>query len=94
MVLVLVIGDLHIPHRVPEIPKKFKELLSPGKIQHILCTGNVADLPTLNYLKSLAPDVHVTRGDFDDSLFLPGAIDNMTDEKTLTIGQFKAHRPS
>ena len=32
-VLVLVIGDLHIPHRTADIPKKFKALLVPGKIQ-------------------------------------------------------------
>ena len=43
MVLVLVIGDMHIPHRQAELPKKFKALLQPGKIQHVLCTGNVVD---------------------------------------------------
>jgi vacuolar protein sorting-associated protein 29 len=41
MVLVLCIGDLHIPHRTTDIPPKFKELLKPGKIHQILCTGNV-----------------------------------------------------
>ena len=38
MVLVLCIGDLHIPHRVADLPAKFKSLLVPGKIQHVLCT--------------------------------------------------------
>ena len=38
-VLVLVLGDLHIPHRVSEIPKKFKDLLVPGKIQVSPTTG-------------------------------------------------------
>jgi len=58
-VLVLVIGDLHIPHRQADMPKKFKALLQPGKIQHILCTGNVVDKLTYDYLRSLATDVHV-----------------------------------
>jgi hypothetical protein len=37
--LVLVLGDLHIPHRSSSLPTKFKKLLVPGRIQHILCTG-------------------------------------------------------
>ena len=37
----LCIGDLHIPHRTTDIPAKFKELLKPGKIHQILCTGNL-----------------------------------------------------
>uniref|UniRef100_A0A8C5LGK6 Vacuolar protein sorting-associated protein 29 n=1 Tax=Jaculus jaculus TaxID=51337 RepID=A0A8C5LGK6_JACJA len=39
--LVLVLGDLHIPHRCNSLLAKFKKLLVPGKIQHILCTGNL-----------------------------------------------------
>ena len=70
-VYVLVIGDLHIPHRQADLPKKFKALLQPGKIQHILCTGNVVDKLTYDYLRSIAADVHVVRGDFDDGTFLP-----------------------
>jgi hypothetical protein len=31
MVLVLCIGDLHVPHRAQGLPPKFKELLKPGK---------------------------------------------------------------
>ena len=41
MVLVLCIGDFHIPHRATDIPPKFKALLVPGKIHHILCPGNL-----------------------------------------------------
>ena len=37
--LVLVLGDLHIPYRSAALPNKFKKLLIPGRIQHILCTG-------------------------------------------------------
>ena len=41
MVLVLCLGDLHIPARAADLPPKFKELLMPGKIHHILCSGNL-----------------------------------------------------
>ena len=64
--LVLVLGDLHIPHRQSGLPAKFKKLLVPGKIQHILCTGNLCTKESYDYLKTLASDVHVVRGDFDE----------------------------
>nr|WCZ58431.1 vacuolar protein sorting-associated protein 29 [Paratrimastix eleionoma] len=80
--LVLVLGDLHIPHRAPDLPAKFKSLLVPGKIQHILCTGNLCTREVYDYLKSLASDVHVVRGDFDENQTWP-------EEKIVTIGQFK-----
>ena len=38
----------------------------PGKIQHILCTGNLCCKDTFDYLKSLANDIHIVKGDFDD----------------------------
>lgn len=41
MVLVLCIGDLHVPHRAAALPARFKALLVPGRIHHILCTGNL-----------------------------------------------------
>lgn len=37
--LVLVLGDLHIPHRAAAIPEKFNCMLVPNKMQHVLCTG-------------------------------------------------------
>ncbi|XP_009472426.1 PREDICTED: vacuolar protein sorting-associated protein 29 [Nipponia nippon] len=80
--LVLVLGDLHIPHRCNSLPAKFKKLLVPGKIQHILCTGNLCTKDTYDYLKTLAGDVHVVRGDFDENL-------NYPEQKVVTVGQFK-----
>ncbi|KAJ7309640.1 hypothetical protein JRQ81_007696 [Phrynocephalus forsythii] len=65
--LVLVLGDFHIPHRCNSLPAKFKKLLVPGKIQHILCTGNLCTRESYEYLRTLAGDVHVVRGDFDES---------------------------
>ncbi|KAK1193582.1 VPS29 protein, partial [Pygoscelis papua] len=61
---------------------KFKKLLVPGKIQHILCTGNLCTKDTYDYLKTLAGDVHVVRGDFDENL-------NYPEQKVVTVGQFK-----
>lgn len=66
MVLVLIIGDLYIPHRAHDLPAKFRKLLVPGKIQQILCTGNVCDQETYEYLRTVASDVCVVRGDYDE----------------------------
>ena len=38
----------------------------PGKISQIICTGNVCDRETFDYLRTIAPDVHVVRGEFDE----------------------------
>lgn len=65
MVLVLAIGDFLIPYRSPEIAARFRSLLVPGKIQHILCTGNLVSLDVEDYLRSLSSDVHIVRGDMD-----------------------------
>ena len=67
MVLVLCIGDMHIPHRVADLPPKFRSLLVPGKIQHVLCTGDVCVKETYDYLRSLCADVHAVRGNYDDA---------------------------
>ena len=80
--LVLVIGDFHVPHRSPSLPPKFKQMLVPGKIQHVICTGNLCTKEMLDYLKTLAPDVHVVQGDFDELASLP-------EEKVIELGQFK-----
>lgn len=50
MVLVLAIGDLHIPHRAADLPPKFKSMLVPGKIQHIICTGNLSIKVRISFL--------------------------------------------
>ncbi|NWW44934.1 VPS29 protein, partial [Pedionomus torquatus] len=80
--LVLVLGDLHIPHRCSGLPVKFKKLLVPGKIQHILCTGNLCTKESYDYLRTLAGDIHVVRGDSEVIL-------NYPEEKVVTVGQFK-----
>jgi len=77
-----VIGDFHIPHRTHSLPAKFRKLLTPNKIQHILCTGNLCTKETFEYLKSLACDVHCVRGDFDDCSTYP-------DTKVISVGHFR-----
>ncbi|BGP18437.1 hypothetical protein JCM10213_001684 [Rhodosporidiobolus nylandii] len=73
--LVLVIGDLHIPVRAHDLPAKFKKLLVPGKITQILSTGNISDRETWEYLRSVAPDLRGVRGDWDEpSAHLPPSL--------------------
>jgi len=63
--LILVIGDLFIPDRAPDIPQKFKKLLTPGKIGQVLCLGNLTDKETYDFLRATAPDLQIVKGDFD-----------------------------
>jgi len=77
MVLILVIGDLHIPSRSSSIPAKFKKLLVPGKIQQTICTGNITDRETYDFLRSVSPDIHIVKGDFDDVSYHPTSIYNL-----------------
>lgn len=63
-------------------------LLTP-QISHILFTGNLVDRTVLDYLRSLANEVHIVRGDFDDVLHLPGVVEALPDNLTITIGEFK-----
>jgi vacuolar protein sorting-associated protein 29 len=94
--LVLVIGDLHIPHRAHDLPKAFKKMLVPGKIQHILCTGNLCTKEMYDYLKTIAPDLNLVCGEFDDKNITSlgrvtsnsGAIQG-EDAIVITLGQFK-----
>lgn len=39
----------------------------PNKMQHVFCTGNLCTKDQLDLLKTLAPNVHVARGDFDEA---------------------------
>ncbi|GAA5973462.1 hypothetical protein JCM11641_006473 [Rhodosporidiobolus odoratus] len=75
--LVLVIGDLHIPTRAHDLPAKFKKLLVPGKISQILSTGNISDTETKQWLRGIVAGATCggmgegdalkgVRGDWDD----------------------------
>ena len=62
----LVLGDMHLPHRASEIAESFRKMLVPNKMQHVLSTGNLCTREQLEFLKTLAPSVHVVRGDMDE----------------------------
>mmetsp|Transcript_11588 Transcript_11588/g.48212 ORF Transcript_11588/g.48212 Transcript_11588/m.48212 type:complete len:186 (-) Transcript_11588:822-1379(-) len=69
MVLVLIIGDLHVPHRSPVFPPRFKNLLAPRKVQYIFCTGNLCTREMEEYLRSLCSEVHIAQGDMDEGRY-------------------------
>ncbi|KAI3657551.1 hypothetical protein MP638_000277 [Amoeboaphelidium occidentale] len=81
MVLVLLVGDFFIPFRSIEVPKKFKKLLVPGKIQQVLCTGNLCNKETFDYLRTISSDVTVVKGDYDEI--------NYPDNVVTKIGNLK-----
>ncbi|CCG81913.1 putative Vacuolar protein sorting 29 [Taphrina deformans PYCC 5710] len=87
--LVLLIGDLHVPARAPEIPPKFKRLLVPGKISQILCTGNLTDRATHDFLRQVAPDCHFVKGDYDETPNLP--LSRVVRHGSLRIGVTNGH---
>ena len=79
--LVLVVGDMFVPQRSPDINEKFKSILIPNKIQHVLSLGNIGSRESYDWLKSLSNDFHSVKGDFDDG--------DMPEKKLVTIGEFK-----
>ncbi|KAJ3127324.1 Vacuolar protein sorting-associated protein 29 [Nowakowskiella sp. JEL0407] len=90
--LVLAIGDFHIPHRTLDIPAKFKKLLVPGKIQQILCTGNLCSSEVLEYLRTVSSDVLLVRGDFDDSVPPSTPTQRVIEHGSLRIGVIHGHQ--
>ena len=82
--LVLVLGDLHIPHRASQIPPPFQRMLVPGRMQHVLCTGNVGSAAVFQKeLQSLAPNVHCVPGDWDEET------QHWPDTHVIQVGDFK-----
>ena len=53
----------------------------PGKIQHVLCTGDLREGGVIDYLRGICPDVHVVKGQFDEHGPLP-------ETKVITVGDF------
>lgn len=86
--LVLVVGDYHIG-RESDIPQQFKKMLNPGKMQHVVCTGNIGSKQHYDDLRQLAPNIHIVAGDceFDRSNSPGEAVFPAT--RTLQVGDFK-----
>ena len=79
--LVLVVSDMLIPNRCPDIPEQFKNILIPNKIQYVLSLGNNGSRESYDWLKSLSNNFHAVKGEFDET--------NLPETKTVTIGEFK-----
>lgn len=80
--LVLVVGDMFIPDRCPDIPEQFKNILIPNKIQYVLSLGNIGSRESYDWLKSLSSNFHGVKGEYDENSNLP-------ETKTVQIGEFK-----
>ena len=83
--LVLVLGDAHIPYRAGEIHPKFARMLVPDKMSHVVSVGNNCSAETLEFLKTLAPNVHAVRGDMDDAALAAA----LPEETTFEVGDFR-----
>ncbi|CAI5504615.1 unnamed protein product [Closterium sp. Naga37s-1] len=57
-------------------------MLLPGKIHHVLSPGNLCIKEVQEYLRGICPDVHVTRGEYDDDAQFP-------DTKVVVVGGFR-----
>ena len=59
-------------------------------MQHVICTGNLGSQTQYEELRTLAPSVHVTQGDFEYTQ--PNSNDNhfhFPETKVIQVGQFK-----
>lgn len=79
--LVLVVSDMFVPQRAPDISEQFKSILMPNKLQHVLSLGNIGSQESVSWLKGLSNDYHVVKGDFDEG--------DILEKKVVTIGDFK-----
>ena len=79
--LVLVVGDMFVPQRSPDINEQFKSILIPNKLQHVLSLGNIGSRESYDWLKSLSNDFHTVKGDYDEG--------DIPEKKVVQIGEFK-----
>ena len=80
--IIVLVGDMLAPQRISDINEHFKSLLSPNKINHVLCLGNMGSKESYDWLKSLSNDFHCVKGDYDLDVSLP-------EQKMIQIGEFK-----
>jgi vacuolar protein sorting-associated protein 29 len=79
--LVLVVSDMLIPNRCPDIPEQFKSILIPNKLQYVLSLGNNGSRESYDWLKSLSNNFNGVKGEYDES--------SLPETKVVTIGDFK-----
>ena len=80
--IVLLVGDMLVPQRIYDISEKFKALLTPNKINHILCLGNMGSNESYEWLKTLSNNFHCVKDDYDFDESLP-------EKKCVQIGELK-----
>ena len=80
--IVLLVGDMLVPQRISDISEKFKSLITPNKINHVLCLGNMGSTESYDWLKSLSNNYHCVKGDYDLD-------ESLADKKCVQIGEFK-----
>jgi vacuolar protein sorting-associated protein 29 len=74
------------------LTNQFKKLLTPGKIGQILCLGNLTDRATYDWLRGIAPDLHIVKGDFDcDPASSTLALSKVVTHGSLRIGFTHGH---
>jgi vacuolar protein sorting-associated protein 29 len=62
--LALILGDFHIPLRCAEVPLKYREMITPNKVNAVFCTGNLGSREAYDWVKSLASVFHIVKGDY------------------------------
>ena len=80
--LVMVVSDISIPFKSPDIDSQFKSILVPNKINHLLCLGNIGNQDTLYWLQNLSSNFQAVKGEFDIN-------QNYPEKKSVQIGSFK-----
>jgi len=70
--LILIMGDVHIPNRIDQIPIEIKTILekNKSKFTRILCTGNFGNIETYEWFKSLLSpghDFNCVKNDFQET---------------------------
>lgn len=79
----LILGDLYVPYKKPSLPNAIKKVIPQGKIQKILCTGNICTKKELRNLHAICNDIEAVRGEMDDFEM------DLEREKVLNISNFK-----
>lgn len=65
-------------------------MLVPGKIQHVLCTGNLCTPAVDAYLRTISPDVSIVAGDMDVSMQRPAK--SVINIEGLSVGLCHGHQ--
>ncbi len=76
----LVIGDIHVPDRVAEIPRQVKSFIESSQFDFVLSTGDLTSQEVLLWMKTIAP-LKVVKGNMD---YLP-----LPERETLQFHKFK-----